>query len=205
MSKDSLNFKVSGEWVTEFARDKFMEKGCIYDGVRFLQKCLIGFPEDLAKEVISGKKKLVGINELTIEDDDKTIEPYCWIKPSDIKKCECGWIAPNGDVFGCDRYTQTTEHSDIATELIYRGSVPDTESSDYSSVEKAGFIKFQPRLIAAHCTPSLITEAQRVKILEFMESHGIREIQVGYSLDEFVKRNTIRSYELMQFAIFVTH
>lgn len=203
---DNLYFSVSGEWVTDFAREKFLETGNLRDGVNFLTKTLIGFPEDLAKEVVTGKKKIVGVNEVTVEDDDKVIEPYCWIKPTDITKCECGWIAPNGDVYGLPKHTMTVEHVQIAEALILRGAVEDTECTSESSVEKAGYIKFQPRLIACSCdaSASMITEAQRQRVLEFMESHDIQSIQVGYSLDEFKKISFIRNCELLQFGMYLT-
>lgn len=204
----SLHFSVSGEWVTNFAREKFLETGNIRDGVNFLKDTLrnevVGFPDDLAEDIVRGKKKLVGVNELTVEADDKNIEPYCWIKPTDIKNCECGWIAPNGDVFGMPKHTMTTEHVSLADELIFRGAAPDTEITSERSIEKAGFIKFQPRLVVGSCDASMITEAQKSKVLEFMESHNIGSIQIGFSLDKFVQIASIRKCELLQFGILVT-
>ena len=205
MSKDVLNFSVKGDLITEIARDKFLETGSIIEGVKFLTKALIDFPDDLAEEVIRGRKKLVGVNELTIEDDDKIIEPYQWIKPTDIRHCECGWIAPNGDVYGCPKYTQTVEHHDLASEIIFRGNVPDTESSDERSVEVAGYIKFQPHLICGRCKPALITEAQREKVIEFMESHNIESIQIGFTFDTYKNIKEIRKWELMQFGSYIAN
>lgn len=159
----------------------------------------------MAREVVKGKKKLVGINEVTVEDDDKEIEPYRWIKPNDIKECLCGWISPDGKVYGCENYTQTTEHTMIAKELILSERVPDTEISDDRSVEVAGYIKFQPRLIVAGCKPASITEAQRGKVIIFMESHSISSIQIGWSLDRFIKLGEIKAMDLLQFANHITH
>lgn len=200
-----LHFSVSGEFITRFARERFCETGDIQTGIDILIKALNGFPEDLAREVVKGKKKLVGINEVTVEDDDKEIEPYRWIKPNDIKECLCGWISPDGKVYGCENYTQTTEHTMIAKELILSERVPDTEISDDRSVEVAGYIKFQPRLIVAGCKPSLITEAQRKVIILFMESHSINSIQIGWNLDRFIKLSEIRAMDLLQFANHITH
>lgn len=200
-----LHFSVSGEFITRFARERFCETGDIQTGIDVLIKALNGFPEDLAREVVKGKKKLVGINEVTVEDDDKEIEPYRWIKPNDIKECLCGWISPDGKVYGCENYTQTTEHTMIAKELILSERVPDTEISDDRSVEVAGYIKFQPRLIVAGCKPASITEAQREKVILFMESHSISSIQIGWSLDRFIKLGEIKAMDLLQFANHITH
>jgi len=200
-----LHFSVSGEFITRFARERFCETGDVQTGIDILIKALNGFPEDLAREVVKGKKKLVGINEVTVEDDDKEIEPYRWIKPNDIKECLCGWISPDGKVYGCENYTQTTEHIMIAKELILSERVPDTEVSDDRSVEVAGYIKFQPRLIVAGCKPASITEAQRAMVVIFMESHSITSIQVGWSLDRFIKIGEIKAMDLLQFANHITH
>lgn len=200
-----LRFSISGEFITRFARERFCETGDVQAGMNILIKALIGFPENLAREVVKGKKKLVGINEVTVEDDDKEIEPYKWIKPNDIKECLCGWISPDGKVFGCEKYTQTTEHSIIAKELVLSERVPDTEISDERSVEVAGYIKFQPCLIVAGCKPASITEAQREKVILFMESHSISSIQIGWSYDGFFQLGEIKAMDLLQFANHATH
>lgn len=200
-----LRFSVSGEFLTRFVRERFCETGDVQTGIDILIKALSGFPNDLAREVVKGKKKLVGINEVTVEDDDKEIEPYRWIKPNDIKECLCGWISPDGKVYGCEDYTQTTEHTTIAEELILSERVPDTEMSNDRSVEVAGYIKFQPRLIVAGCKPALITEAQREKVILFMESHSINSIQIGFRFNRFIKLGEIKAMDLLQFADHITH
>lgn len=202
---EDLHFSISGEFITRFARERFCETGDVQTGIDILTKALSGFPNDLAREVVKGKKKLVGINEVFVEDDDKEIEPYRWIKPNDIKECLCGWISPDGKVYGYENYSQTTEHSMIAKELILSERVPNTEMSDDRSVEVAGYIKFQPRLIAAGCKSVLITEAQREKVILFMESHSLSSIQIGFSLDRFIKLGEIKAMDLLQFANHITH
>ena len=200
-----LHFSVSGEFLTRFARERFCETGDVQTGIDILIKALSGFPNDLAREVLKGKKKLVGINEITVEDDDKEIKPYRWIEPNDIKECLCGWISPDGKVYGCENYTQTTEHTTIAEELILSERVPDTERSNDRSVEVAGYIKFQPRLIVAGCKPASITEAQREKTILFMESHSVSSIQMGWSSGRFIKLGEIKAMDLLQFANYITH
>jgi len=197
---DTLKFSFTGDFITEFSRKKYMETGSIELAKDVLTQMLVDFPRDIAQLVITGKKKIVGVNEVTIEDDDQVIEPYCWIKPSDITKCACGWIAPNGDVFGGEVHTMTTEHDDLAVEIIKRGNVIDDERSHERSVEVAGYILFQPRLIVASCLPSLITETQRDRVIDFMESHGIKSIQVGYGASDYTNIGIIKSMDILMFA-----
>lgn len=130
---------------------------------------------------------------------------YRGIKPNDIKKCLCGWISPDGKVYGCEIHTQTTEHTTIAEELVLSKKVPATERSDARSVEVAGYIKFQPRLIVAGCKPASITEAQRKKVILFMESHSISSIQIGWRFSRFIKLGEIKAMDLLQFADHITH
>ena len=133
----------------------------------------------------------------------KQRKSFNWV--NDIKKCLCGWISPDGHVYGCKNYTQTTEHATIAEELILSKKVPDTEISDARSVEVAGYVKFQPRLIVAVCKPILITEAQREKVILFMESHSINSIQTGFRFNRFIKLGEIKAMDLLQFADHITH
>lgn len=205
----SLHFSVTGEFITKFARDRYLETASIDTAVQFLTKSLIGFPDNLAKLVVTGKKKLVGTDEVTIEDDNQTIEPYSWIKPRPIEECLCGWIAPNGYVFGASAYTQTTEHDDLADRIVERGDVKlGDEISNYRAVEKAGWVKFSPHLIVADAEPSGITEAQRRQVLLFLNKQGISNIQVGYgnsgSRNHCFSKNSIAEMDLYLFAMYLT-
>lgn len=130
-------------------------------------------------------------------------DAFTWV--NDIKECSCGWIFPDGKVYGCETHTQTTEHTTIAEELVLSKRVPTTERSYDRSVEVAGYIKFQPRLIVAGCKPASITEAQREKTILFMESHSISSIQMGWSSGRFIKLGEIKAMDLLQFANYITH
>lgn len=66
---EKLHFTVSGEWLTQFSRERYKETKQIEVGIKFLTSSLIGFPEDLAIDVVKGKKKLTGENQVLIEDD----------------------------------------------------------------------------------------------------------------------------------------
>ena len=96
----SLNFVVHGEKITELARDKYKESKDVDAGIDFLCRALIGFPRDLAEMVVKGSKKLVGVNEVYLEDDDAEVVPYGYIQPSDISSVECGWLSPDRIYFG---------------------------------------------------------------------------------------------------------
>ena len=44
----NLNFKIEGEFITHFAREKYKETNDLSIGVKFLTQALVGFPVDLA-------------------------------------------------------------------------------------------------------------------------------------------------------------
>ena len=102
----TLSFVVHGEKITELARDKYKESKDVDAGIDFLCRALIGFPRDLAEKVVKGSKKLVGVNEVYLEDDDTEVVPYGYIQPSDISSVECGWISPDGLCFGDADYNE---------------------------------------------------------------------------------------------------
>lgn len=66
-----VHFSVEGGFLTNFVRSKFVED-TPKKAVHTLMESLPGMPEDLAIEIITGKKKLVGINDLYLEDDNET-------------------------------------------------------------------------------------------------------------------------------------
>lgn len=173
----TLNFSVSGEFITDFARQRFIETKSRKTGVDILRKCLIGFPEDLAMDVVSGRAKLIGINELKVIPDCAFVEPYSWIKPCNIEDCECGWIAPDGRVFGYSEYNQNRmPHECLAERIVQRDDCGivmegDTLQRPYYHVEKAGWIKFCPTMAIADCKASAITESQQKELVKFMKSH----------------------------------
>lgn len=188
MKKDTtstLNFSVSGDFVTGFARQRFIETKDRQVGIDFLCRSIIGFPENLARDVVSGRAKLIGQNELQLVPDNVLVEPYSWIKPCLIEECECGWIAPDGRVFGFPEYNQQRmPHECLAEEIIKRddcGIIIEKGShfSSYHYVECAGWIKFTPSIALADCKASDITELQQKQLVQFMRTHDY-VLTLGY-------------------------
>ncbi len=68
-----LHFSVDGDFLTETARDTWVSD-LPKKAVEILVVGLIGMPQDLAIEIITGKKKLVGNSNdgITVEDDNVT-------------------------------------------------------------------------------------------------------------------------------------
>lgn len=77
---ETLNWKVDGEWLTDFARKRLWEENRPYDEVEAaLSDSLVG--DEIAKaiiipQILSGKKKLVGTNNFNVVDDDDHKYPY---------------------------------------------------------------------------------------------------------------------------------
>lgn len=80
MSK--VTFSIEGEFVTDLARSWFWDEDKPYETCeKLLISCLSGTEQTedelkrIAQEIIEGKKKLVGVNELTLEDDNENVRP----------------------------------------------------------------------------------------------------------------------------------
>ena len=196
---DKLNFHVSGEFITNFARDMYIESGHIQDGVSVLHTAFPTMPEDIILSIIKGNQKLVGVDDVCLEPDNKTIRPYYFIRPINIAIIDYGWIAPNGDVYGeKGEYTMTQLHENIASEIVNSKLVPYNEASDYSSVEDAGWIKFCISDISAYTSPGNITEVQRQRVVDFMTSHDLMKIKLGIVFD--FSKALIETMDLLAFA-----
>lgn len=181
---DKLIHHISGEFVTKFARDKYKETRSVQQAVSLLTQMLIGFPEDLAEQVIKGSKKLVGDNEVYIEDDDAVVAPFGAPQTVCISEVQCGWISPDGElVYGAKNHTSTQEHDDIAKELVEFGIVEDNHRSAYSSLEDAGWVKFSPEFVWCRKRPR---EHMLIHILitRWMRANGIKSVNLGCSIGE---------------------
>ena len=66
-----VHFSVHGDFLTNLAREKWIED-TPKDAVNFLMVSLPGLPQELAIEILIGKKKLVGVNELLLKNDKVT-------------------------------------------------------------------------------------------------------------------------------------
>lgn len=199
--KTKLDWHVYGSWVTDYARAKFLDNGNINTALSWLTQVLPGMSEEIAEQVIRGTKKLTGMDDLYLEDDDKVIEPSGWIKPTDIGKCKCGWIAPDGKVYGLQTYSEQQDHEELAREIVRRGEVACSDIVHaYGAVESAGYVKFSPYKAYAYAKPGAITEAQRDMVLAFIEARGYEKFQLGANALGMESVAKIRSMELLQFA-----
>lgn len=194
-----LHFSISGEFITKFARDRYMETNDKNVAIALLCRSINGMPRDIAEEIVLGKKKLVGVNEVYLEDDDTVVRPYGYPTPINIEKCLCGWISPEGNVYGSKIYTQTVEHLNIARDLVHFGVISDTRVLYERAVEEAGYIKFSPELIIANCKTSMITDKQHSEIIRFLHSHKITSIQMGYNRER-VMATKVSQMDTMMFA-----
>lgn len=77
-----VTFSIEGEFVTDLVRSWFWDEDKPYETCeKLLLNCLKGTDQTedelkhIAQEIIEGKKKLVGVNELMLEDDNETVRP----------------------------------------------------------------------------------------------------------------------------------
>lgn len=198
-----LNFHASGEFITNFARNRYMESARIELGMHALSTAVPNIPEDIMISIIKGKQKLVGIDEVHLEPDDKIIIPYSYIKPTKISKVDYGWIAINGNVYGHKGdYIRTQLHDEVAKEIVTSQLVPYNGASNYSSVEDAGWIKFCILDISSYTDLGSITEIQRQRVVEFMTSHDLEKINIGWAPS--VSRIQIETMDLLSFSKIVS-
>lgn len=203
--KAKLDWHVYGSWVTDYARAKFLDNGDIKHALNWLTKVCPGMSENIAEEIIRGSKKLTGMDDLYLEDDDKVIEPSAWIKPGDIANYLCGWIAPDGKVYGLPTYSEQQDHEMLAREIVKRGEVQGDETHAYNYVEKAGYVKFSPLKAYAYAKAGAITEAQRQAVVRFCEAHEYKTFQLGASALGIENLTTIKQAELLQFGKRITN
>lgn len=197
MSK--LHFSVSGEFITNFARNRYRETNDKNVAINLLCRSLKGLPYSIAEDIVLGKKKLVGVNNVYLEDDDVVVRPYGYPTPIDIEQCLCGWISPEGNVYGSKVYTQTVEHLNIARDLVKFGIVSCTNHLYERAVEEARYVKFSPELIIAQRPCSVITDKQHSEVIKFLRSHKIMSIQMGYCRNP-VLTSKIAQMDTMMFA-----
>jgi len=69
------HFSITGEFVTEHARDLVMEESWA-GAIRFLKDSLIGFTYDQAISVLSGEMCLIGTNDLNLKKDTTPKNEY---------------------------------------------------------------------------------------------------------------------------------
>ena len=147
----TLHFTVTGEFITNFVRDLYIEGRKLNDLIEILQLSLCGdMTMEIAQGIILGKYKLSGENNnVYLEPDDKKIVPYSkQIQEKDIKEIEAGWISPNGKVYGVETYFCYNDHSELAVEIINALDLKlegDDELDDPMYIlEELGWMKFNP-------------------------------------------------------------
>lgn len=203
--KMQLEWMVQEGFVTDFCRKRFIETEDVHEGIRALQIMVPGIPCDIAEAVVRGSKKIVGTRDLYLEDDDQVIEPYGWIKPGDIAKYRCGWIAPDGRAFGHKTYNEQDDHDELAEGIVRRREVAYDGRSYYSSVEDAGWIKFSPDKALTYARAGEVTEAQRQAVVRFVEAQICAApdhekcYQLGPNALGIVTLSEIRQLDLLQF------
>lgn len=204
MEQEFLHFTITGEFITNFARQRFIETGKREVGIKFLCDSLHGFPRNMAAEVVSGRAKLVGTDEVTFVSDNVTVEPPKWIKPCPIEECKCGWIAPDGRVFGYPQHDPgKLPHECLADLIVERDDCGINKGgSAYCQLEKAGWLKFSPELAIADCPASRITEVQKNELVKFMKVNN-------YALSIGWHRNAnylqVQAMDLLQFGKLVNY
>ena len=194
MADGVLYFTVQGDTITELAREKYKETNDISIGVEFLKGCLIGFPNDLATAIVLGNKKLVGVNEVFVEDDCAEVEPYGIIKPSAPEDVVCGWISPDGQIFGHRSYNEQNDHHVLAIEICKRLAVE--SFNEEWDLEKLGYLKFQPTRCMAGDHPAKMS--QKLALADICKAHGLR-MQIGWNNPYVFSGADIEAMDLIMF------
>lgn len=87
---EEVYFKVQAEFVCNLARDRYWSEGISLEkSISFLTESFSGLTEDIAKEILTGKKILAGLypdEEITLEDDNKYEEYREHLKYIKIKE-----------------------------------------------------------------------------------------------------------------------
>lgn len=187
MEKGVLHFTITGEFLTNFVRDLYMEGRKLNDVIEMLQTSLVGeMTMEIAQGIILGKYKLTGKdNDISLEPDDKVIKPYSkQIKEKDISEIEAGWISPEGKVYGVETYFCYNDHSELAIEIV---DSFDIEPIDYDlddamyTLEERGWVKFTPTWVLMSSSPKIkITKEQKEKLVKFTREN--KKLKVPYSI-----------------------
>ena len=182
-----LHFTITGEFLTNFVRDLYMEGRKLNDVIEILQTSLIGeMTMEIAQGIILGKYKLTGTdNDISLEPDDKVIKPYSkQIKEKNISEIEAGWISPEGKVYGVETYFCYNDHSELAIEIVDSFDIDpldsDIDDAMYT-LEEHGWIKFTPTWVLMSSSPGIkITKEQKEKLVKFTREN--KKLKVPYSI-----------------------
>lgn len=205
MINGRLEWTIEGSFLTNEARKKYQESADIQEGVKFLQTCLIHFPENYATMVVTGKAKLTGCGaEVVLEDDDTEVLPFNFLHPQKPSEVDCGWISPDGKIYGHLGYNECTDHNDIAQLLIDHDVVKYTGTSPYNSVEAAGYIKFSPWNVTGGCKASEVTQKQLDAFRSILYERKRVPSEIITLGDREYTITDIYNIELLQFGLMIT-
>ena len=203
----TLHFTVTGEFITNFVRDLYMEGRKLNDVIEILQLSLCGdMTMEIAQGIILGKYKLSGENnDVYLEPDDKKIIPYSkQIREKDIKEIEAGWISPDGKVYGVETYFCYNDHSELAVEIINALDLKLEEEDELDDpmyiLEELGWLKFTPTWVLMGCTDGLrVTKKQKERLIEFVKFNDRLKVpyalQLGYNPDNLVSYAKLEAME----------
>jgi hypothetical protein len=118
-----LSFKIDGEWLTNFFRTRFWDEKCGYEKALYLIKESLGdIPEDICIALLEGRKKLVGINEFDLVDDNENIRTLSSYIKEQENKININTIANNIIAYPynyIDMYSSTTSMRWVELQLKY--------------------------------------------------------------------------------------
>lgn len=203
----TLHFTVTGEFITNFVRDLYMEGRKLNDVIEILQLSLCGdMTMEIAQGIVLGKYKLSGENNnVYLEPDDKKIIPYSkQIREKDIKGIEAGWISPDGKVYGVETYYCYNDHSELAVEIINALDLKLEEEDELNDpmyiLEELGWLKFTPTWVLMGCTDGLrVTKKQKERLVEFVKFNDRLKVpyalQLGYNPDNLVSYAKLEAME----------
>ena len=188
MKKGELHFTITGEFLTNFVRDLYMEGRKLNDVIELLQTSLVGdMTMEIVQGIILGKYKLTGKdNNISLEPDDKVIKPYSkqQIKEKDISEIEAGWISPEGNVYGVETYFCYNDHSELAIEIVNSFDIKPTDcglDDAMYTLEERGWIKFTPTWVLMSSSPGIrITKKQKEKLVKLTREN--KKLKVPYSI-----------------------
>ena len=91
---ETLCFQIEGEWITNLARTWFWDENKDYEVVEeLLLNCLmtdeisLDEKKDIVREIVEGRKKLMGLNTFTLEEDGVLVRPI-YKKVQELKRKE---------------------------------------------------------------------------------------------------------------------
>lgn len=163
--QNRVNFNVDGEWLTDFIRSFYYAEDKTYDECKdklCRSLCLNEFTEiekdSLAKSVIFGEKKFIGLNSLDLVDDlDFDVYDYSRVpRPTNLKvgKGVTGILTTDGVFAECDygghysliNFIATGENQKLADALIFSAGIPgDAETAYVQMDEPYRISKYQIR------------------------------------------------------------